>query len=95
MDTCLATEMRRQTSVTGDALTWLNIHEHLEVEHAGDSNELVVLVPREGERLAATWRGAIDQWNTLWQFLDAVRDLGAGQRIGHLTPPRETGELVR
>lgn len=77
MDACLAKEMRRQSVVTGDALTWLNVHETLEVNHAEDSSALAVLIPRSGPHLAATWRGAIDQWNTLWRFLDDVQEIGA------------------
>jgi hypothetical protein len=80
MDLCLADEMRRQTAVRGEALTWLNIHEKLEHEHANDSNELAVLVPKQGPSLAATWRGADSQWAALSRFLDEVQELAAARR---------------
>jgi pyrroloquinoline quinone (PQQ) biosynthesis protein C len=72
MDLCLAQEMRRQGEVRGDALTWLSLHEKLEHDHAEDSTELAVLVPREGPPLVAAWRGAKEQWQSLWRFLDDV-----------------------
>ena len=77
MDARLAHEMRRQDRVKGEALRWLNVHEALEVDHAKDSGALAVLIPKNGPQLAATWRGAVDQWNTLWRFLDDVRDIRA------------------
>jgi pyrroloquinoline quinone (PQQ) biosynthesis protein C len=83
MDTCLADQMRRQTLVSGDALTWLDVHEKLEVNHSEDSAGLAMLVPRDGNHLAATWRGAIDQWTTLWHFLDDVHALSVAHgRLG-------------
>lgn len=72
MDACLARAMRRQNAVTGEALHWLNVHEALEVNHAEDSGALALFVPKHGPELAAAWRGAITQWNTLWRFLDDV-----------------------
>ena len=75
MDTCLASEMRRQMLVTGEAMRWLNVHQTLETDHAHDSHELAQLLPREGPGLAAAWRGALDQWDALWQFLDDVHEM--------------------
>jgi len=75
MDARLAIEMRRQHEVEGPALYWLELHEKLEMDHSDDSTELARLVPHEGPRLAATWRGAVDQWTTLWRFLDDVQEL--------------------
>jgi len=84
MDARLATEMRRQHEVQGQALYWLDLHEKLEVDHSDDSSELARLVPPEGPRLEATWRGAADQWTALWRFLDDVQALAAGRerRVG-------------
>src|SRR5262249_24344074 len=77
MDLCLADQMRRQTSVSKDALVWLDLHEKLEHEHAQDSTELAVLIPRDRASLGAAWRGATSQWKALWQFLDDVHDITA------------------
>jgi pyrroloquinoline quinone (PQQ) biosynthesis protein C len=75
MDHCLGDEIRRQDRVPSKALTWLILHETLEVDHADDSLELAVLVPDGGPSLASTWRGAITQWNVLWEFLDDVQKI--------------------
>lgn len=57
-DTRLGMEFRRQQLLDPTALTWLNLHETLEVDHAGDSLKLARLLPTEGPGLAAAWRGA-------------------------------------
>jgi len=75
MDRCLGDEIRRQNAISEDALTWLTIHEVLEVDHAEDSGTLAALVGAHGPSLAATWRGAIAQWDALWEFLDGVAAL--------------------
>ena len=75
MDRCLGDEVRRQNAISDDALTWLTIHEVLEVDHAEDSGALAALVTEHGPSLAATWRGAIAQWDALWEFLDGVAAL--------------------
>ena len=75
MDHCLGDEIRRQDAVSSKALTWLILHETLEVDHADDSLELAVLIPDRGPSLASTWRGATAQWNVLWEFLDDVRKI--------------------
>jgi pyrroloquinoline quinone (PQQ) biosynthesis protein C len=72
MDKCLGEEIRRQDLLSDDALAWIRLHEVLELNHAEDSNELAALVPDEAETLRATWRGAQEQWQALWQFLDDV-----------------------
>lgn len=72
MDKCLGDEIRRQDLLPDDALTWIRVHEVLEVEHAEDSNELAALVPEQPDALRATWYGARTQWSALWQFLDDV-----------------------
>lgn len=72
MDHCLGDQIRRQDVLDAEALIWLTIHERLEADHAGDSNTLAMLVPREGAQLAATWRGASAQWQLLWELLDGV-----------------------
>jgi hypothetical protein len=72
MDLCLADEMRRQSFLSRDALAWLELHEKLEHEHAQDSTELALLIPKERAPLRAAWRGAVSQWGALSQFLDEV-----------------------
>ena len=66
-------ELRRQNALSRETLTWLDLHENLEIEHAQDSYELAVLVPEQGPQLSAAWRGARDEWNALWGFLDQVQ----------------------
>lgn len=73
MDHCVGEELRRQNALSRETLTWLDLHERLEVEHADDSYELAVLVPEQGPQLSAAWRGARDEWNALWRFLDQVQ----------------------
>jgi pyrroloquinoline quinone (PQQ) biosynthesis protein C len=75
MDHCLGDEIRRQDAIPSRALTWLILHETLEIDHADDSLELAVLVPDHGPSLASTWRGATAQWNVLWEFLDDVKKI--------------------
>jgi hypothetical protein len=75
MDRALGDEIRRQDAVPADALRWLVLHETLEIDHAGDSGALAELIPKRGPSLAATWRGAIAQWEVLWAFLDDVQKL--------------------
>ena len=72
MDSCVGNELRRQNVLSREALHWLDLHENLEVAHAEDSYELAVLVPEQGPRLAAAWRGARAEWDALWGFLDNV-----------------------
>jgi pyrroloquinoline quinone (PQQ) biosynthesis protein C len=72
MDRCVGDEVRRQSALSRETLTWLDLHEHLEVEHAEDSYELAELVPERGPQLSAAWRGARAEWNALWGFLDDV-----------------------
>ncbi|XXY49887.1 iron-containing redox enzyme family protein [Sorangium sp. So ce269] len=80
MDRCLGDEIRRQSAISEDALTWLTIHEVLEVDHAEDSGALAALVADQGSSLAATWRGAIAQWDALWEFLDGVAALALARK---------------
>jgi pyrroloquinoline quinone (PQQ) biosynthesis protein C len=79
MDHCLGDEIRRQDAIPSKALTWLILHETLEVDHADDSLELAVLIPEQGPSLTSAWRGATTQWNVLWEFLDDVHQI-AGAR---------------
>jgi pyrroloquinoline quinone (PQQ) biosynthesis protein C len=73
MDHCVGDEIRRQHALSADTLTWLTIHETLEIDHADDSRELAALIPESEPALAAVRRGARAQWALLWSFLDGVR----------------------
>lgn len=75
MDRCLGEEVRRQNLLAEDALTWIRLHEVLEIEHCEDSGELAALVPKQAEVLRATWEGARSQWAALGQFLDDVKTI--------------------
>lgn len=75
MDRCVGDQIRRQAELSADALTWLTIHETLEADHAEDAGAIADLVPREGEALAATWRGATTLWDALYRFLDRVQHI--------------------
>lgn len=72
MDLCLGKEVRRQSLLPEDALTWIRVHEVLELDHAEDSNELAALIPDNSDAMTAVWDGAQAQWTALWQFLDDV-----------------------
>lgn len=80
MGACLAHDMRRQLLVVGHSLRWLELHETPKARHAWDPRELAELLPKEGPSLSATWRGAIDQWGTLWRFLDDVHEMLVAMR---------------
>jgi hypothetical protein len=81
MDKCVGDEMRRQSQLSDTELTWLVIHEVLEVDHADDSRELAALVPLQGPQLAAAWRGARAEWSALWGFLDQMQAAVSSLRL--------------
>lgn len=85
MDLFLGAQIRRQNQLSDEALAWLTVHEQLEIHHADDSGSLATLVPSEGPELAATWRGAEAQWNSLWAFLDRLQQL-RGELLSRATP---------
>jgi pyrroloquinoline quinone (PQQ) biosynthesis protein C len=78
MDHCLGEEIRRQNLVDAQSLRWLVLHETLEIDHADDSLELAGLVPKRDAVLSAVWRGARAQWEVLWEYLDGVYAMAAG-----------------
>lgn len=75
MDACLGNEIRRQNAISDHALTWLTIHEKLEVDHADDSEALAALIPTAGVHVRSVWQGATAQWRVLWEFLDDIDEL--------------------
>jgi len=72
MDKCVGDELRRQSALSRHTMTWLDLHEQLEIEHAEDSYELAELVPGQGPQLSAAWRGGRAEWDALWSFLDDI-----------------------
>jgi pyrroloquinoline quinone (PQQ) biosynthesis protein C len=82
MDHCVGDELRRQNALSRETMYWLDLHEHLEVEHAEDSYELAELVPGAGPQLTAAWRGARAEWDALWGFLDEVHATSRALRAG-------------
>jgi pyrroloquinoline quinone (PQQ) biosynthesis protein C len=75
MDHCVGEEIRRQDALSAETLTWLTLHETLEVDHADDSRELAALIPNDDGALNAARKGARAQWQLLWEFLDGVRSV--------------------
>jgi DMATS type aromatic prenyltransferase len=57
VDTSIADQFRRQNQIPPSKLTWLNLHETLEVEHAGESMDVARLIPT-GSSSEDAWRGA-------------------------------------
>jgi len=57
VDTSIADQFRRQNQIPPSKLTWLHLHETLEVEHAGESMDVARLIP-DGSASEEAWRGA-------------------------------------
>jgi pyrroloquinoline quinone (PQQ) biosynthesis protein C len=72
MDHCVGIEIRRQNALSAQVLTWLTIHETLEVDHADDSRELAALIPTTEAVMTEVRAGAAAQWQMLWTFLDEI-----------------------
>jgi hypothetical protein len=75
MDHCLGDEVRRQSLIDAESLTWLHIHEVLEVDHADEVAELAKLLPTAPPSLGSAWRGATRQWDALWTFLHELEQV--------------------
>lgn len=72
VDTFIAEEFRRQHAVAPETLTWLHLHEELEVEHVDEAMSLAKLAPASGPRLEAMRRGAQAVADAAWRFFDAM-----------------------
>jgi DMATS type aromatic prenyltransferase len=70
VDRFVADQFRRQQAVAPDTLTWLHLHENLELEHAEESVDLARLVPATEEAQAAVARGARQVFDAGWLFFD-------------------------
>jgi DMATS type aromatic prenyltransferase len=76
VDVFLGQELRRQRAVDVRSLSWLTVHETLEVTHAESSKELAELVPPVKQDVAR--RGALAIYTAGWRFLDEVYALTYG-----------------
>jgi len=74
-DTRVGVEFRRQQQLDPSSLTWLHLHETLEVDHAGDSLKLARLVPAEGAQLESAWRGANGVVSASQEYFDGLYTL--------------------
>ncbi|MBD1835835.1 iron-containing redox enzyme family protein [Cyanobacteria bacterium FACHB-472] len=72
IDQCLGQEIRRQNAIASEKLTWITLHEELEVDHVEEVVELARLVPTSEEKLQAVWRGAQEMRDAIIAFLDGV-----------------------
>jgi pyrroloquinoline quinone (PQQ) biosynthesis protein C len=70
VDRFVAEQFRRQQQVPPESLTWLNLHESLELEHAEESLDLAHLVPPTDAAHAAVARGATAVADAGWEFFD-------------------------
>ena len=70
VDRFVADQFRRQQAVAPGTLTWLHLHENLELEHAEESIDLARLVPATDAAQAAVRRGARAVADAGWNFFD-------------------------
>lgn len=70
IDSRIADELRREQKLTPTAMTWLTLHEELEIDHANESMDMAHLVPPA--QLEAAWRGAEGVATAFWDFFDAM-----------------------
>ncbi|HZS35465.1 MAG TPA: iron-containing redox enzyme family protein [Polyangia bacterium] len=77
-DLRLGEEFRRQNQLEGSPLTWLRLHESLEVDHADDSLRLARMLPRVADgaearaQIADVWRGARGVVDAGHAYFDAL-----------------------
>lgn len=74
-------QLRRQKQVDADSLSWLTLHEELELEHASESLDLARLVPPGGAKNDSVWHGAERIAQVSWRFFDAVYSLCYGPHL--------------
>jgi DMATS type aromatic prenyltransferase len=72
VDGFVAAQFRRQAEVPDQVLTWLHLHENLELEHADESLALAQLVPETADAQAAVARGAQAVAEAGWEFFDGM-----------------------
>jgi hypothetical protein len=69
LDAYLGKEMRRVQELTPDSMTWLTLHEELEIDHAEESMVMAHMVPA-GPALEAAWRGGEAVGVAFWEHFD-------------------------
>lgn len=72
IDQCLGNEVRRQNAIAPEKLTWITMHEELEVDHVSEVLELAHLIPKSDRKLEAVWRGAQEMRGAIVAFLDGI-----------------------
>jgi len=65
-------EIRRHKTLNPESLTWLVLHEELEVDHVEESMQIARLVPEAGAPLEAAWRGATAVADAARDFFDGM-----------------------
>jgi len=74
-DLLLGEQFRRQNELDREALTWLHLHEELEVDHADDSLVVARLLPapgRDDAKLQGAWRGAVGLVDAAMEYFDGL-----------------------
>ena len=71
-DQFLGNLFRIQQIIEPSSLTWLTLHETLELEHVEESLALAHLVPQSGPSLEAVWRGAQGVAAISWDYFNAI-----------------------
>jgi pyrroloquinoline quinone (PQQ) biosynthesis protein C len=72
LDHCIGDEVRRQSELDEDSLTWLVLHEQLEDDHAGESRVLARVLADNPPTVPGAIRGGQHAWQVLWTFLDEM-----------------------
>jgi DMATS type aromatic prenyltransferase len=73
-DLCLGNEFRK-TTVDRDEISWLTLHEELEIDHADESLVLANFVGDSAARVSDASKGARKTYLASWSFLDALYEL--------------------
>jgi DMATS type aromatic prenyltransferase len=80
-DVLLGEEFRRQAELPAEALTWLRLHEELEVDHAEDSRRVAEILPQASDgpeaerRLQAVWQGAEGVVHASMRYFDGLYEV--------------------
>jgi DMATS type aromatic prenyltransferase len=76
VDQFTGAQFRRQSVVDPASLSWLNLHETLEVSHANEALDMARLLPVEG--FTSALRGAEGVWLAANTFFDGVYEVAFG-----------------
>jgi DMATS type aromatic prenyltransferase len=78
VDQALGALLRRQRAVDPASLTWLVLHETLEIEHASEALALARMTPASPEARAAVCRGAEDLAALAMRYFDEIYEVVFG-----------------